>query len=209
MASKHSPSQDISGGKQSNLEETQVNRYTPTEEARCTTRDITGVGAAPVPPFPSARDVLQPLSHRTPLPTSGSVAAAVKERSNPNSKAEQKKKRQEAISDQPEYCHQQMSHSRSVDPPQSTAHHPEEAIYPSFQSPNHRSRSCPDMCHAKAVGGNSLSFSRSPAAVSDSRLEHMRHDECSVQKRSETVQLLHERDGVGLRSWKRVIVEYS
>lgn len=218
MASS-SPPQDINGGEQLDRQRSPASQRTPVKITQIpdqNTNDTSTVVSASVPPFPSTSDVLQPLSHRTPLPTSGSVAAAVKQRSDCNLEEQQGKKRQGTVFDKHECSHHQLDHSRLVDPQRSTIQRqqqPGKAVYPHPPSPSHRSHSCPDMCYAKSAD-TQWPPSRSPAAVSESGLEFdsqmtSRYDKSSVQKRSETVQFLHERDGLGLRSWKRVIVEYS
>lgn len=96
------------------------------------------------PPSPSACDVLKPLSGDSGLPSSGEIAAKVREQG-----------------DQP---------GKEVG---------------TTGSP-------------KVTEANSISHSGSRTEVPS-----------SVQKRSESVQQMHEIDADGVRTWKRVIVEYS
>lgn len=177
-------------------------------------------GSSVTAPFPSASDILQPLSQLAPLPTSGHVAAAVSRGSkldwNFSSTAT------DAFPDRGQnsrQTHLQPGSPGADSDLSSDESHPavpvgEEDPVSGAQAVRHAvpvSRSAPGQsprayCQPPPFPGTVVygppfcgSFLFAPV---------MRKDE-EVQKRNEMVQFCQESDVEGVRSWRRLIVEYT
>lgn len=173
-------------------------------------------------PFPSASDILQPLSQLAPLPTSGHVAAAVSRglkldwtfgtATNTFYPGKGQGSSQTAL--------QPGSHGADSDLLYSDEFHPTipvenedpvsgaEAFH--HAAPVSRSASAPSQrayyCQPPPFPGTVVygppfcgSFLFAPVVLKDEE----------VQKRNETVQFCQECDVEGVRSWRRLIVEYT
>ncbi|OJJ49925.1 hypothetical protein ASPZODRAFT_139271 [Penicilliopsis zonata CBS 506.65] len=157
-----------------------------------------------VPPLPSACDVLQPLSHMTPLPSSGYIASL---------------RKQAPLGEDG----QLLSHEEHTFPPPYDFYRYHSS--PGKQSEQSPSSLRPGESQRKEIpepveGGidthpstpkhqrfGSSSESHGPGSPSSPGSADTQSIQ-SVQRLSETSQLMHDVDSVGMRTWKRLTVEY-
>lgn len=156
--------------------------------------------ASTIPPFPSACDILQPLSQLTSLPTSGHVAAAVARGLKldwPFANT--------LLDQAPGAPGWSLVPGRDLRPDGSRSS-PRPAAEDPFGGPGGYSGSDPARSLALACAGPALPVCGHSLSRPVSEAEE---GWGGVQKRSETVQVLHDGDAQGPRSWRRLIVEYS
>ncbi|KAL2827628.1 hypothetical protein BDW59DRAFT_144091 [Aspergillus cavernicola] len=151
-------------------------------------------------PLPSACDILQPLSHSSPLPPSGYLAAVLgQERRNMMEQAYQQTYQQENRSIQSTSSPSSPDNSPSVasrtnrrhrSPPSGTESSPTQADNSSQATPPQTER---------GAGTDDQGHSSSPDSGENQ----------SIQKRNQRVEILHDVDEEGVRTWRRWVVEYS
>jgi hypothetical protein len=145
-------------------------------------------------PLPSACDILQPLSHSTPLPSSGYLAAVLSE--------ERRQKMDQAYQLESECTSPTTPDCTTVGESAlvglradcnllSGTVNPPTPIDDSSQATSFPTRRSADMVDRQHP--NSLDFGAS----------------WSVQKRGEHVEFLHDVDEEGARIWRRCVIEYS
>ncbi|RJE23466.1 hypothetical protein PHISCL_04179 [Aspergillus sclerotialis] len=181
-------------------------------------------------PFPSACDILQPLSQLTPLPASGHVAAAVIRGRKLDWNFTTNLFPEPAQIQGPG----QSRRDSSADPenPKPASPHPDETVsaFPTSSRPaipvtvDSDSPSVAGIGQALVSGSATCSCHPHPfpsvVAHGSSQGDYffppetsvdVDHDHAtgSVQKRNETVHFLQDSDTDGPRSWKRLIVEYN
>lgn len=162
-----------------------------------------------VAPLPSASDVLQPLSHCTPLPSSGHLAAVLsQERQAGNRPSLTKPETPKESSSSPGPISTRTVSSGQVHASESYG---QSANEEANTSPNHRGLS-PSTSGAPVMnlqqqnpstGISTASQGRqpSPDASGSGAVQ-------SVQRHSETTHHLYNVDEQGVRTWKRQVVEY-
>lgn len=154
-------------------------------------------------PLPSACDILQPLSQYTPLPSSGHLAAMLsQERQGGNRPSLTMEPETPMESSCPEFSSTHAAPGGSIHASGLHQRADQEAV----RSPNK---------------GFSLESPQSSAflppssrltGISLSGIGHLGPESnmvYTVQKRSETVQHLRGADEIGVRTWRRLVVEYS
>ncbi|KAL2869277.1 uncharacterized protein BJX67DRAFT_23885 [Aspergillus lucknowensis] len=147
-------------------------------------------------PPPSARDILQPLSHSSPLPPSGHLAAVL---------------RQKRRSTTGQHSQQENPNIWSPSSPRPSS---EDRSSVESRTDRHRS-SPPSGIESSPTQADDLSQATSPQTGRGAEEGHGFSDPpCSsetksVQKRSREIQFLHDVDEEGVRTWKRCVIEYS
>ncbi|KAL4806699.1 hypothetical protein BDV18DRAFT_159868 [Aspergillus unguis] len=145
-------------------------------------------------PLPSACDILQPLSHSSPLPPSGYLAAILGDgRNKRTSQAYQHK--HECI--QPTSSFSSSPGNSAPVTLQVGCKPPSEGENSPTQSDDSSQATPPPTRRTSEVDDR-----ESPSSSGHSKAR-------SVQKRSQEVQFLHDVDEDGIRTWRRWVVEYS
>lgn len=186
-------------------------------------------------PFPSACDILQPLSQLTPLPASGQVAAAVIRGRKLDWNYTTNLFPDRAGIQGPGPLHLRRGSSSSADPEEDSTTRPigfhSEDSFSAFPTSSRPGIPVEVDLASPSVAGIGQALVSSSAACDchprpfPSVVAHgsshgdyffppeegadVDHATGSVQKRSETVHFLQDSDSDGPRSWKRMIVEYS
>ncbi|KAL4960265.1 uncharacterized protein BDV14DRAFT_147992 [Aspergillus stella-maris] len=141
-------------------------------------------------PLPSACDILQPLSHSSPLPPSGYLAAVLSERRRNDSQPQRSNEFAQPTTPQTPPWPSTITRRTDHSPPLGNESSPTQIddLSPATFPPISRN-----------AEENDRDLPRSPESGVIQ----------SVQKRSEQVQLLHEADEQGVRTWRRWVIEYS
>lgn len=157
-------------------------------------------------PLPSACDILQPLSWRTPLPSSGHLAAMLSQERHAGSRPSLTETPAEPLS--PESSSTHAAPGGSVHASGSHQGFSENADQEAKRSP--RSGSGSGAGSSELVKTPQSAFlPPSTGILSDGRSRLGSNVVSTAQKRSETVQHLQDTDENGVRKWKRKVVEYS
>ncbi|KAL4795440.1 hypothetical protein BDV19DRAFT_170808 [Aspergillus venezuelensis] len=141
-------------------------------------------------PLPSACDILQPLSHSWPLPPSGYLATVLSERRRNDSQPQRSNELAQPTTPRTPPWPSTITRRTDRRPPLGNESSPTQTDYlsPATSPP---------------IGRNAEEDDRGlPRSPESGELQ-------SVQKRSEQVQLLHEADEQGVRTWRRWVIEYS
>lgn len=182
------------------------------QQSMSNSRDLSHQVAAPLP---SACDILQPLSQRTQLPPSGHLASVLsRERCAGHPWPSL------ANSESPTESSPRPISTHTVSGGQANVGGSHRSLYQSEgeeanNSPNHEGLS-PSTSDAPVMGMQS--HSSLPPSTGTSTTSHRRsfipdapesNNVVQAKKRSETVQHLQDVDEHGVRTWKRLVVEYN
>ena len=163
-----------------------------------------------VAPLPSASDVLRPLSHCTPLPPSGHLAAALSQERQAGNRPSLTRPETPKESSSPGPISTRSVSSGQVPASESHRRPCQSAGEEARSSPNHRglspsSSGAPvmNLQQNSSTGISTASHGRqpSPGASGSGAVQ-------SVQRHSETTHHLYDVDEQGVRTWKRQVVEY-
>ena len=163
-----------------------------------------------VAPLPSASDVLRPLSHCTPLPPSGHLAAALSQERQAGNRPSLTKPETPKESSSPGSMTTRTVLSSQVHASESHRRPCQSAVEEARSSPNHRgllpsTSGAPVMnLQQNPLTGISTASQGRPPSPNASGSGVVQ----SVQRHSETTHHLYDVDEQGVRTWKRQVVEY-